>query len=111
MILIFLMATDVQDVWSFVRSNESVSLWCHGVSTSAAKGKRRKDFSSESDSDSDDSKYKKRCKKKKRKKSAFEEKVNRVEELVTKLRQKHGCRYNTIQYRIWAEVADVGSHE
>ena len=37
--------------------------------------------------------------------------VNRVEELVTKLRQKHGSRYNTIQYRIWAEIADIGSHE
>ena len=105
-------ATDVQDVWSFIRSNESVSLWCHGVSASAPKGKRAKDFSSETDSDSDDSfKYKKRCKKKKRKKSAFEEKTNRVEELVTKLRQMHGSRYNTIQYRIWAEVTDVGSHE
>ena len=70
MILIFLLATqregnkvwitDVQDVWSFIRSNESVSLWCHGVSVSAPKGKRPKDFSSETDSDSDDSlKYKK----------------------------------------------------
>ena len=76
-----------------------IPLWCHGISSSA-------------DSDSDDSsKYKRRCKKKKRKKSAFEEKTNRVEELVTKLRQKHGSRYNTIQYRIWAEVTDVGSHE
>ena len=62
-------------------------------------------------SDSDDSKYRKRHKKKKRKRSAFEEKVKRVEELVTKLRQKHGSRYNTIQYRIWAGVTDVGSHE
>ena len=104
-------ATDVQDVWSFVHDCESVSLWCHGVPTSASKSKRQKEFSSESDSDSDDSKYRKRRKKKKRKRSAFEEKVNRVEELVTKLRQKHGSRYNTIQYRIWAEVADVGSHE
>ena len=46
-------------------------------------------ISSETDSDSDDSfKYKKRCKKKKRKKSTFEEKTNRIEEFVTKLRQK-----------------------
>ena len=43
--------------------------------------------------------------------SAFEEKTNRVEELVPKLRQKYGSQYNTIQYRIWAEVANVGSHE
>ena len=68
-------ATDVQDVWSYIRCNESVSLWYHGVSTSAPKGKRPKDFSSETDSDSDDSfKYKKR-RKKKRKKPAFEEKT------------------------------------
>jgi hypothetical protein len=44
-------ATDVQDVWSFIHRNESVSLWCHGVSASAPKGKRPKDFSSETDSD------------------------------------------------------------
>ena len=55
-------ATDVQDVWSFVHSCESVSLWCHGVPTSATKSKRQKDFSSESDSDSDDPKYRKRKK-------------------------------------------------
>ena len=104
-------ASDVSDVWGFVRSNESVSLWCHGVSSCASKSKRRKDFSSDSDTDSDDPKDKKKRKKKKRKISAFEEKTNRIEELVTKLRQKHGSQYNTIQYRIWAEVADVGNHE
>ena len=59
----------------FIRSNESVSLWCHGVSVSAPKAKRPKDFSSETDSDSDNSfKYKKRREKKR--KSAFEEKTN-----------------------------------
>ena len=83
------MATDVQDVWSFVHGCESVALWCHGVSTNS-KNKCQKDFSSESDSDSDDPKYKKERKKKKRKRSAFEEKADKVEWLVTKLRQKHG---------------------
>ena len=81
-------------------------LWCHGVSTHTAK--RRKDVSSESKSDSDNPKYKKKCKKRKRKLTTF---ANRVEELVSKLKEKHGSRYSTIQYPIWAEVADVGSHE
>ena len=30
-------ATDVSDVWGFVRSNEFVSLWCHRVSSCASK--------------------------------------------------------------------------
>ena len=79
MILIFLLATPREGIKSgfgqqvmfkmfgaLVRGNTAVTLWCHGISTSATKGKRRKDCSSESDSDSDDSsKYKRRCKKKK----------------------------------------------
>lgn len=93
-------ATDVLDVWNFVSSNDSVSLWCHGVSSCSSRSKRQKDFSSDSDTDSEDLKYKKKRKKKKRKMSAFEEKTIRVEELVTRLRQKHGSQYSTIQYRI-----------
>ena len=60
------MASDVQDVWSFVHSNESVALWCHGIAaTGTTGGKRQKHFISESDSDSDDPKSKKKRKKKK----------------------------------------------
>ena len=102
-------ASDVQDVWRFIRNSEAVSLWCHGVPTPV--GKSQKDHSSDSDSDGDDPKYKKKRKRKRRKLTAFEEKNNRVEELVMRLRQKHGSRYSTIQYRIWAEVTDVGNYE
>jgi len=38
-------------------------------------------------------------------------KNNRVEEVVTNLRQKHGTRYTTVQYRLWAEMVDVGTHK
>lgn len=69
--------SDVADVWSFLRNNEAVSLWCHGVSEVS---KHQKGYSSASDSDSDDSRsYKKKSKRKKKKLSAYDEKMNKVE--------------------------------
>ena len=59
-------ASDVSDVWGFVRNNECVSLLCHGVSSYASKSKRRKDFSSDSDTDSDDPKDKKNARRRRR---------------------------------------------
>ena len=100
--------SDVQDVWSFVRCGDSVSLWCHGVHIPAASKKRH---FSESGSESDDSFAKKPKKKKKKRVSKLDEKNNRVEEVVTNLREKHGTQYTTIQYRLWAEMVDVGTHK
>ena len=98
----------VQDVWNFVHYGENVSLWCHGVHIASASKKH----SSESGSDSDESLSRKPKKKKRKKKvSVLDAKNNRVEEVVTNLRQKHGTQYTTIQYRLWAEMLDVGTHK
>ena len=43
---------------------------------------------------------------KRRKVSLLEEKNNRFEKLVSTLREK----FSTIQYRLWAEMIDVGTH-
>lgn len=43
--------------------------------------------------------------------SLLDEKNNRIEEIVLSLREKHGDKYNTIQYRLWAEMIDVGTHK
>ena len=101
--------SDVQDVWNFVRCGDNVSLWRHGVYVPSTS---KKHHSSESSGDSDDSSTKKPKKKKRRKRvSVLEAKNNRVEEVVTNLRQKHGTRYTTVQYRLWAEMVDVGTHK
>ena len=46
----------------------------------------------------------------KKKLSSLEEKSNRVEGLIHTLKEKHGDEYTTIQYRLWAEMIDIGTH-
>ena len=94
--------SDIQDVWKFVKTNENTTLWCHGISAIRTEG--------ESDSDSPIEKPT-RKKRKKCKVSYLKEKNDRVDGLVSDLRQKHGDSYNTVQYRMWAEMLDVGSYK
>ena len=42
--------------------------------------------------------------------SALEEKANRVAQIVHTLWEKHGTLFNSIQYRLWAEMVDIGTH-
>ena len=97
--------SDVHDLWNFVHRGENISLWCNGRFA-------RNRVSSESDSDDASPPSAKKPRRKKRKKvSALDEKNNRVEEIVTNLREKHGSLYTSIQYRLWAEMVDVGTHK
>ena len=121
-------ASDLQDVWTSIRNRVSVTLWCNGINSPAInlsssgneseddiptkKRKKRKRVSVIDDSDSEDEPVSKRAKKKKRKRtSALEEKNERVEEIFTNLREKHSTQFTTIQYRLWAEMVDVGTHK
>ena len=47
---------------------------------------------------------------KRSKKSAFKEKLDRVEELVKQLRDMHGNQFSNFQYKLWAETYDVETH-
>ena len=47
--------------------------------------------------------------KKKRKKLSALEKNKRVESIISQLRERHGTRF--IQYRLWGEIVDVGTHK
>jgi len=87
---------DMRDVWLRASKGESVVLWCEGVGY-------------HSGSDSDDDFPKNRHKKRKRI-SAMEEKNERIEDLVKSLRKKHEDRYTSIQYGLWAEMMDIGTH-
>ncbi len=100
-------ASDVQDVWMYVRNGDNVSLWCSGVHSLSQKDQ------SSSGSESEDTSFSRRKPKRKKRKrvSALDEKNKRVEEIVTNLRQKHGTQYTTIQYRLWGEMVDVGTHK
>lgn len=87
---------DMSDVWLHVSRGENVTIWCEGIGHCGG-------------SDSDDEIHKKRRKKRK-KVSALEEKNERIEEMVGNLRKKHDSRYTSIQYRLWAEMIDIGTH-
>jgi uncharacterized radical SAM superfamily Fe-S cluster-containing enzyme len=47
---------------------------------------------------------------KRKKVSALEEKNERIEEMVRNLRKKHDDRHTSIQYRLWSEMIDIGTH-
>ena len=95
--------SDIKDVWSYVKRGDSISLWCNGC--------RGLTVSSESEEDERCSRLSKPKPKKKGRVSALDEKNERVEKIVTELRAKHGNQYTSIQYRLWAEMVDVGTHK
>ena len=43
--------------------------------------------------------------------SALDEKNRRVEKFSSSLQEKHGDKFTKIQYRLWAEMVDVGTHK
>ena len=86
---------DMKDVWLQVSKGENVVLWCEGVGHNS--------------SDSDVELPKKR-QKKREKMSALEEMNERIEDIVKSLHQKHNDHYTPIQYRLWAEMVEIGTH-
>ena len=92
---------DIDDVWRLSCSTskeEGIVLWCE-------KTKKRSYISSDNESDEESERPKRRSKKKKI--SALEDKQNRVEGLTETLKKKHPDKFNTMQYRLWAEVLDA----
>ena len=71
-----------------------MTLWCHGLTP----------LLSESDDDDEVRKPKR-----KKKKSSLQAKTERLDEF--ELRAKHGDHFNNIQYRLWAEMIDVGTYK
>ncbi len=97
---------DIADIWTHVRKGDQISLWCEGVRPKAVRS-----VLSDSESESDnEGPAKKNRRRKKRKLSALDEKNNRVEDIVSTLWEKHGSSCTTIQYRLWSEMVDIGTH-
>ena len=81
---------DIKDVWSFISKGDTISFWCHGINIS------------EDVDDNEESPTRKPKRKKRRKTTYMEEKNERVDGLVSQLREKHGELYNGVQYCLWA---------
>ena len=79
------------------------TLWCDGKSTKPSVASAVC-----VDSDSDDEPP---TKKSKKTPSALESKTLRVDALANELKEKHGNKFNKIQYKLWAEASDVGRHK
>ena len=90
-------SADINDIWKAATKSDQVTLWCYGIS------------SNETSTD-DDSDIEIKHQSKKRKVSALQEKNKWIDKTVVLLREKHSSRYTTIQYRLWAEMLDVGTH-
>ena len=63
-----------------------------------------------SDTDIDEEELVSKRATKKRKTSAAMPKDERVNLLISSLRSIHGEKYNALQYRLWAEMIDIGTH-
>ena len=110
---------DMQDVRKLLRNKDSsgvssCTLWCMGLSAKkdVDSGKRTRDQTdSESDTDSDPGTRRPKRRKKSTKKSRHEEKLERIDNIIGKLKTKHGSEFTDIQYRVWAESFDTRYHQ
>jgi len=89
---------DTEEVWKCACKGENITLWCNGP--------KQTRIEIGSDSEEDLPKQRKR-----QKRCALDEKNRRVEKLASSLREKHGDTFTKIQYRLWAEMVDVGTHK
>ena len=99
--------SDLSELLRIIQSKSTTLLWCDGVDQQKRK-KRSQLPGSEGSSDSDNDQYGQTAKK--RRKTASEDKENRVDDTLNKLREKHGTNWSTIQYRVWAETIVGGRH-
>ena len=87
---------DLEEIWKEIKSGQKHVLWCNGLKVS------RKRSSSSMDSDDEDLDLKT----KKRKKD--DDKEERITQVLTKLKKKHGESFTQFQLRIWSEMCVGG---
>ena len=90
-------SADIEEVWNSAMKGQNVTLWCFAPKQH------------EHSSDSDDTMLPQ--KKRRKKLSSLKEKNKRVELTISRLQEKHGTGYTNIQYRLWGEMVDVGTHK
>ena len=99
-----LSSDDMQDMRKLVRNKDSsgvssCTLWCMGLSAKkdVDSGKRTRDQTdSESDTDSDPGTKRRKRRKKSTKKSRHEEKLERIDNIIGKLKTKHGSIFSIV---------------
>ena len=100
---------DLDEIWGKILRGVGCTLWCDGLAPQEkSKSVSKRLYYDGSDSDSENL-YP--LPQKKKKTSAIEEKNQRVQELIRSIQDKHGEKFTKIQYRLWAEMIDVGTHK
>ena len=95
---------DVKEFLSILKEKPECVLWCMGRSTKK-RSRDHRNSSEESDACHEV------ARKSKKKKTTYEDKQEMVDDTVDELRSKHGTKFTSLQYRVWAETILSGSHE
>ena len=113
-------AADLNEFWSDFRAGKKVMLWCDGLreahttnspSTSASDKRKRGHNHSAQQLDSDEENYQlSKQPAPKRKRVSAEEREDRVQSTIDKLKEKHGPEFTPMQFRIWSEMIVGGIH-
>lgn len=91
---------DAGDALDIMKSQNKLTLWCTGISPE--KDKRKRD---RSESESDDNAAENTSKSKRSKRTpAIKAREAERDSIVSELRERHGCTYSAVQYRLWAEM-------
>ena len=94
---------DLADAWSLLQEGGRLTFWCTGVDKEEH-GQTRKGKRSKGGEGSEEVAVSKK------KRVSSEDKSQQVTEIKTELKEKHGTKYNELQYRLWAEVIVSGMH-
>ena len=97
---------DLLEIWNDVRKGTKTILWCNGLKEILSKSRKRKQ-ANDSDVDSDDDAGKTTSK---RKRFTPEAREKKVEETLSKLKEKHGNSFTQMQYHIRSEMIICSVH-
>ena len=103
-------AHDVSDLWADVLKATSVMLWCDGLKTELTKPSTSQTRKHGVGSDNESGKEECLGNAPKKRKTAEKGREEKVEEIVSTLKQKHGKLYTQMQYRIWGEMVIGNLH-
>ena len=89
----------------------SITLWCDGKTNERQAKRTSSDLNlSDSDGENESSAHAPAKAKGKKKRTRYEEKAERIDDIVDRLKSQHGKEYTIIQYRILAETMENGQH-
>ena len=91
---------DFQELIQLLKTKSTTLVWCEGLSK---KHKKKHEDLSGSDEEA--------CKPRKKRKSSNEDTLDRIDDIIDELREKHKHTYNNLQYRVWAETMVAGRHD